>query len=646
MGLKRHTGPVVLFALILAACAKPAQPAAAPPTPPLAPLKVEPAPELSPVTAPKDLVLIARAERFENAATTIARWMNLPFDIHMLDQLGPGLSQTLRTDTPIEAAVVLADGGDTDVAQPHAVFSVGVTSLEAGRQMFEKFERKMEQTAPGVFMTVDESPMTCAVAASVGRAQARAICGARRVDVQNLLAYATRGLPLQNMGSADLHIELKLGPIRERYGSKLRQGKALAVPLIIHELGISDTRLSRPVTEILYALGDEVVDVVDDLDRILIDSRVAQSPDRVDVSTTFDFAHAHSWLAQAAADAAKHSGPAPSVFFELPSDSKMASYVGGQDPKMFEGIVHRLSALLDGALAHVAVNEKVRNELSRSLDQLNAARFSASACGGVPGEGGAAGASKLDILASYGPWYVCVYEQQPFSSITGVFDATAKVLSDPTLRSALNSKSVSFVKRSAPAGMPTGTVAYEFALDSEAFGKAVVKLMTESAGKSANKDKDQKKPEKVSASKIYIYVVPDGTRTLLAMGTQVSELQSHLQALKKAAPEGRLGSAVDLAWLRQTPTFAGGYFTIGAFTKTFERSVAAGKARFGHKEPNTTVPDVLATAPHHGQTPIAIAWSIKGDPAAPKVEATVRLDRAVFEDAFSIGTQYALQLGH
>ena len=398
------------------------------------------------------------------------------------------------------------------------------------------------------------------------------------------------------------------------------------MPRIVHR---HDVELDRLVA----------VDLGRDLDRILIDSRIAQSPDRVDVSTTFDFAHAHSWLAQAAADAGKHSGPAPSVFFELPRDSKMASYMSGQDPKMFEGIVHRLSALFDGALSHLTVNEKVRNELSRSLDQINTARFSAAACGGVPGEGG--GASKFDILASYGPWYVCVYDQQPLSSITGVFDATSKVFNDPAFRNVFNSKSVSFAKHPAPAGLPTGSVAYELALDSEAFAKAVMKLVGDGAGKSANKD--QKKPDKAAPSKLTIYVVPDGPRTLLGMGTQVSELQSHLQTLKKAAPEARLGSTVDLAWLRQTPTVAGGYFTIASLTKAFEKGVAASEARLGHKEPQKPIADALSTAPHHGQTPIVIAWSIKGDRAAPKVEATVRLDRAVFEDAFSVGTQYALQ---
>ncbi len=641
MGFKTHTAPVLLSAIVLTSCAKPTQPPVAPPTPAPAPLKVEQAPDLSPVPAPKDLVLVARAERFEQATTTIARWMNLPFDIRMLDQLGPGLSQTLKTDAPIEVAVAMADGTDVEVSQPYAVFSVGVTSLEAGHQLFEKFERHMEQSSPGVWMTVDESPVTCAVAASVGRAQARVVCGERKIDVQNLLSFATRGLPLQDMGTADVRVELKLAPIRERYGSKLKQGKALAVPLILHELGISDARLSRPVTDILYALGDEVVDVIDDLDRVLIDARLAQSPDRVDVTTTFDFTHAHSWVAQAAADAGKHAGPAPASFFELPRDAKMASYMNSQNPKMYEGLVHHMSSLIDGLLAHVNVNSKARDDLARSLDQVNQVRFSGASCGGVPGEGSVDADGKLDLLASYGPWYVCAYDQQPAASITGLFDATSMVFDDRQFRKAFDAKAVSLKRQAAAAGMPAGTVAYEFALDSEAMAKNLKKLMTADSGKSA--DSAPKKPTKAGATKLYIYVVPDGTRTLFGMGTKLSELQTHLQALKKAAPDGRLGATPELAWLHQSSTVGGGYFSIASFMKAFEKGVAAHKARLGHKEASPP-PDALLSAPHHGQTPIPITWTVKGPQEAPKVEATLRLDRAVFEDAFSLGTQYAVRL--
>ncbi len=170
--------PLVLFSLVVVGCGGPKQTAALPAkTAPAGPLRVEkPQPDLSPVSAPKDLVLVARAEHLDNAAATIARWMNLPFDMRMLDTLGSGLSQTLLADAPVEAAVTLAEGGDTEVPQPYAVFSVGVRSLDAGRVLFDKFGRKLKEATTGVWMTQEESPLTCAVAPAVGR-----VFNARRV---------------------------------------------------------------------------------------------------------------------------------------------------------------------------------------------------------------------------------------------------------------------------------------------------------------------------------------------------------------------------------------------------------------------------------------------------------------------------------
>ncbi len=118
-----------------------------------------PVPALTALAPPKDLIAIARVEHLDSASATIARWMSLPFDMRMLDALGPGLSHTLLLDAPVEAAVTLADGGDAEVPQPYAVFTAGIASVEAGRATFEHFGRKLEELSPGVWVTTDETPL-------------------------------------------------------------------------------------------------------------------------------------------------------------------------------------------------------------------------------------------------------------------------------------------------------------------------------------------------------------------------------------------------------------------------------------------------------------------------------------------------------
>jgi hypothetical protein len=621
--------PLVLFSLIVG-CGAPkqttGQPAKAAPT---GPLRVEkPQPDLSPVSAPKDLVLVGRAEHLDNAAATIARWMNLPFDMRMLDTLGAGLSQTLLADAPVEAAVALAEGGDTEVPQPYAVFSVGIASLDAGRTLLDKFGRKLEETTTGVWMTQDESPLTCAVAPAVGRASTRIVCGDRRVDVETLLPYVTRGLPLQAMGTSDVHIEVRLAPIRERYAQQLRQAKALAVPMALHELGISDTRLSRPITDALYALGDEVVDIIDDLDRIVLDSKLAEKTDHMDVSTTLDFTRAHSWSAQVLADAAKRMSAAPSSLNELPSDATLASYVGPQNPKTYEGPMRRLVALIDGTLAHLEISSKLRDELARSLDQFNQARTSTGACGAVPNTGDMMADGKIDALQSFTPWQVCVYDQQPLAASAAVLDATAKITADAAFRKAIGARALSFRRVGTVAGLPTGSVGYELKLDSEALVDDLSRLLS---GTSAPKTKA--KPGhtgKAALGTVNVYLVPDGTRTLTGMGTDSKAVIAHLNAIKKAPPEHRLAANPGLSWLRSEPAIAGGFFTLSYLMGSVERAMRK------HGTKSEAADDLLATAPHHGTTPIQLVWAVHGGANAPKVVSTVRLDRALFEDIMPV----------
>jgi len=485
-------------------------------------------------------------------------------------------------------------------------------------------------------MTSEDSPIACAVAAAAGRAQARVVCGDRKVDVETLLPYATRGLPMQAMGTSDLHVDIMLSPIRERYEAKLRQAKALGVPLALHALGITDSRLSRPITEILYALGDEIVDVVDDLDRISLDSRLEKSPDRVDIWTTLDFGRAHSWTAQALADTGKRSAPPAPSFFELPRDSSLASYVGPQNPKLYENILHRLNSLIDGSLGHINVGQKVRDQFSREVESLYSTRTSSGACGAVPAEGEIdVKSEKKDLLGTFSPWQVCIYDQALPPSMTGTFDALIKIVADPSFRKAVDAKTLAFKRTPAGAGMPQGTVAYELSVDSSALVKSLGEV---ASGKPSTKSKAKATPDKPNIQKIYFYVAPDANRWLFGMGRDSKELQAHLLAIKKATPENRIGAIPEMAYLKSAPGVAGGFFTLSYFAKLFSKA-----AQSAHLKEQPGV-DPFSTAPHHGTTPIPLVWTVSGEPTAPKLECKFRVERAVFEDAFALGTNYAARL--
>ena len=591
-----------------------------------------PAPELTPLAAPRDLIAVARVERLNNASATIARWMSLPFDMRMLDALGPGLSRALMLDAPVEAAVTLADASDTEVPQPYAVFTVGITSAEVGRSMFEHFGRKLEEMSPGVWVTADQTPLTCAIAPALGRAPVRLVCGDRRVDVENLLPYATRGLPLQAMGTSDLHVEFRLAPIRERYGQRLRQAKALGVPMALGWLGISDTRLSRPITDILYALGDELVDVMDDLDHISFDSAFASNPDRVDVSTSLAFSRAHSWSAQVIADSSKRATTAPALFFDLPKDASLASYVTAKNPRLFETVMHRLEALIDGALAHVDVNQKLRDDFIRNLDQFTS-QSSAGACGaGTPVGYSGSESIKGNFLRTLNAWQVCVYDALPPSAITALLDSAARLTSDKKIEQVLGAGAFTVRRRTGVRGLPTGARVFEYT-----FNTNLANLMWNTSPR-AKSDKKVSKPEPADIGTLYLYVVPDGTRTWTGFGTDAKVIEAHLLAARTAGAEGRLGASSDLAWFRTAPGIAGGFATmahVGAMLASRGQVPGVNKS---------SVEEGLAAAPHHGQIPIPYLVQVRGEPSAPELRLEVRIDRTQFEDLVAIGSQSVLKM--
>lgn len=631
---------------IVAGCARavrapeqPAKVAAATPVP-----VVAAAVDVAQVSAPKDLVAVARAERLDSAAATLARWMNLPFDLRMLDALGPGLSQTLLVDAPVEAAVALAENGDAELPQPYAVFSAGLASVDAGRRLFEKFGRKLEEASPGVWLTSDESPMACGLGPALGRTQARVVCGARRIDVENLLPYATRGLPLLALGTSDLRIELNMAPIRERYGQRLRQGRAVAVPLAMHALGLSDARVSTLVSEGLTAIGDEIVDVVDDVDKVTIDGKIASGSERIEFTTAVDFGQSHSWSARTLADAKTRSALPPALFFKLPTDAGMASFASPPNPKSVEKIVQWFGSLLDAALSHAAVNATARDKLVRSMEQISEVPHGPAVCAASRGPSDATSTASRDpLMESMNAWQICATDQLPAAKMTAALDAWAKVVADPAFRKFVGEKTLVFRRNAVPAGVPAGSVAYEVKLDLQALGKVIQKAAAASSAATSKTKETEAKP--APARSIFILIVPDQNRTWWGFGTDAKLMVSHLLAAKKSESEPHTNAVAELEWLTHEPVVGGGYFTTAYFAAPFIKGMNRALRDTPKGSQKSHLDDALSTAPHHGTTPIPFTWSLKGEAPAAELRFTIMFERAVIEDLASIGGQ-ALAAAH
>src|SRR5205085_1225888 len=88
-------------------------------------------------------------------------------------------------------------------------FSIPLRSLDDAKAAAEK-DGKLTQLRPGVYQIGKRrsgKDLTCNMAASLGDAPTRLVCGQRDRDLEALLPWMTRGMPTATVGTGDIHIE-------------------------------------------------------------------------------------------------------------------------------------------------------------------------------------------------------------------------------------------------------------------------------------------------------------------------------------------------------------------------------------------------------------------------------------------------------
>jgi len=156
------------FAIGLVTClgcaAKP--PPAAAPTAPLAPapaVAAEAPPDLSPVAAPEDLVLVGRLSRPRLLVETLANWAGMPIRLQeLLPHELRGVDAVLAWDAPVEIAAVLDRHSTAKVAPPLVVLSIGLNSLPRALTLAREHGASPTRVAP-----LGRSTSTCVVTSNV-----------------------------------------------------------------------------------------------------------------------------------------------------------------------------------------------------------------------------------------------------------------------------------------------------------------------------------------------------------------------------------------------------------------------------------------------------------------------------------------------
>ena len=241
--------------------------------------------ELQPVSAPEGLVVVGRWKNPGQTADTLMSWSNLPFDWRRLLQARhPELVAAAALDAPVEAAVALDPaGGAGDFPQPFAVVSLGLNSLDRAVEAIRGMGESVPKSGPGAYRIEGQGRIACGMARALGPSPARLVCGPRHQDVDALLPYATRGLPRESLSGGDLHLELRVDPLRKRYGRELSQLRSLALPAAVRQLTLGNPQFDRAVADAVYGLADEGLALLDDLDQLTIDLNATSGAGELDL---------------------------------------------------------------------------------------------------------------------------------------------------------------------------------------------------------------------------------------------------------------------------------------------------------------------------------------------------------------------------
>ncbi|HEX3775194.1 MAG TPA: hypothetical protein VHV51_12065 [Polyangiaceae bacterium] len=589
-----------------------------------APVAKEEPPELSAVAAPADLVAIGRFKNPESAIETVASWANFPFKIQsVIPSDLKGLEQVVAWNAPVELAVALDPMGEGKVPEPLTVVSVGLTSVDGALAFARAQGQSVHRLRSGVYRVGESDDISCAIAVAVGAAPARLVCGHRAHDVDGLINYATRGLSNEPLPDLDFQLEVRLDPIKKKYGAELGSARLLG-GFLLREVQLDNPRFDRALSDVTYGLIDESLAFIHDLDKVRLDANIDRAKNLVNVRFDAKFTSQQSWLVQAAAEMVPLSAPPPPEFWLLPADSAAASYSIGWKPGRLKPLGRTLGELLDAFLDAEKVPATLRAQSEKALEGLfdlstNAVR----ADGGLSLTNAPSDPLLLAADRFFG-WQVAELSSDP-KPVLSVFDGLTAALGSRDLLRILKQRAdldeKLWPKLSTHAvtvhGYKPGAKAYH-----AEFPRALLEKL--SSGSSASmqdfaaalaQPAPKGKPSAKSVG-VSIIVASDGTHTFVGMSSEEQALIKRLESLKDPKSP-TLQTRSGLEALRGMPHASAGFLTLRRFGSAF------GAAR-------ADAASMLDALPQHGDTPIIVTTDASSN--GPTTSIALSVPRAAVSD--------------
>ncbi len=583
----------------------------------------ESAVDLSPVPTPDDLIAVGRLARPRTFVETLASWSGFP--LHVADVIPAEaqiLNQVIAWDAPLEAVAVIDRHSSEKVAPPEYVVSVGLASLDAALRAAKDKGFEVTRVSTSVYRVPLSDEVFCAVAAAAGTAPARLVCSAKWQSVEDLLPYATRGLPREDFGGRDLYVALKPAPLQARYGQEI-SSLPLFVGIGLRQIQTDSPRLDRALADAAYGVAGELKTLALSLNGFDISARIDERAKALDFGYSFGFAKDESFTAQLLQECGQRSSVPNETFWDLPRTASSGQFTIGFEPKRLATLFGPLGEISDAFLEQRNAPPTYRSRWRSVFDSLpiafgGAARVS----GSVPP---AKELTPQNVFASNLGWHVGVQEVRAdklyklMTDLEALIDdrETAKLIKElrPKENIPLPKVRHKVVK---VAGFPARGTAFI----GEIPFSLVEKLTEKSALPVAKNGKDAKKPVSV-----VVVMVPDGERTFYSVAADEKAALSVLEGAR-AGRDGKLGDNPELARLKEKPSMGVGFSSLEALFSPF--AALAKAAKFDAQ-------GALALAPNHGRS----AWvtRVEHQPlqnGGLRVSATVSVPQGAFQDVAGI----------
>ncbi|MDF2693791.1 MAG: hypothetical protein K0S65_2174, partial [Labilithrix sp.] len=608
---------------LVVACGSPppATPAAAPA--PVATAPKEKPLDTSPVPEPPGLVLIGRVSRPDALVAAAGSWAHLPL---------PGGAELVRSiaddavadvvdlSQPIDAAVTVAlsrRGVD-----PLVAFAIPVKSYEGakarlgekhrlvagdnGQLRIEGLGSKRHNEDQG---EDDDGGEGCVLAPAAQGG--RIVCG-EAPALEALVPYLSRTMPREKW-SSDVHVEVRPEPVR----APLQELRS-SLPILARSLMGS---ASPTVRDLIDSSLGEVVDIVNDTQKLSVDAQIADSG--IVANTRCEFQGNRSLFARMVTTDRADSPPA--AFWHLPGDTDTAIFGRGSDPKLFEHPRELLANLMLDATDSMGMPEAER----KALKDLVADRFLTIFTSGTGIYGKGFDAAALDkavshlrglktedhagrfegerlVLEQVVGWHL--YQvNEPVAKVGPVLKDWSALWNRPAFAKWAQAKSSAKTLprmrvAPAPAGvtLPKETVHLEVTIPREmpefADPPAPPGPPTRPGGPPTTKaPKAKAKAPPAKPIVVHVFAVPDGASTWLAIGLDAKLVAQKAAASLATAPDtNTLGKASGMEALRDGKITTGGVFTL--------RGLMVLTALQRHDERSAFA--LLGSLPSKGATPI------------------------------------------